>query len=273
LGISKIRLTGGEPLLRRGILDLIGALGRHIDSGALAELTLTTNGLALSKLAPDLRRMGIRRVNVSLDTLDPALFRRITGHGDIRQVLAGIAAAGKAGLAVKINTVVLKGVNEDGLDDLIAWTGRERHLLTLIEAMPIGAQAAVPDYRRLTSLRDELAGRWTLIPSTLRTGGPARYVSVAETGGTLGFITPLSGRFCHDCNRIRLSCSGRLRWCLGREDSLDLRALLRATADDGVLEAAILEGLAAKPAGHRFGAAPIGPLADSQLPAMNRMGG
>ncbi|HXV23585.1 MAG TPA: GTP 3',8-cyclase MoaA [Alphaproteobacteria bacterium] len=255
LGVRKLRLTGGEPLVRRDIMTLFGSLGRHLKTGALDELTLTTNGSQLARHAEALRGSGVRRVNVSLDTLDPAKFAAITRWGKLDKVLAGIEAAKRAGLAVKINTVALKGVNEDEFDQLIAWCGSEGFDLTFIEVMPmgeIGADARLDQYLPLSLLRARLGKHWTLEEIDHRTGGPARYVRVKETGGRLGFITPLTHNFCESCNRVRLTCTGTLYMCLGQEDAADLRAPLRQSEGDEALIAAIHEAIARKPKGHDF---------------------
>ena len=254
LGVRKLRLTGGEPLVRRNVMWLIRQLGRHVRSGALEELTLTTNGSQLASLAAQLAEAGVRRINVSLDTLDPERFRAITRWGRLDKVLAGIAAAKAAGLAVKINTVALRGVNEDELDRLIAWCGEQGFDLTLIETMPLGEIDAdrTEQYLPLSLVRARLAERWTLDDIAYRTGGPARYVSVAETGRRLGFITPLTHNFCESCNRVRVTCTGTMYMCLGQEDAVDLRAPLRASEGNELLHQAIQDGIARKPKGHDF---------------------
>jgi GTP 3',8-cyclase len=255
LGVKKLRLTGGEPLVRKNIMHLFRGLSRHLASGALEELTLTTNGSQLARYTEELRACGVRRVNVSVDTLDPAKFTQITRWGKLEKVLEGLQAAKAAGLQVKINTVALKGVNEDEIDDLIAWCGREGHDLTIIEVMPmgeVGEGARLDQYLPLSLLRARLARRWTLDEIDYRTGGPARYVRVRETGGRLGFITPLTHNFCESCNRVRLTCTGTLYMCLGQDDAADLRAPLRASADDAPLDAAIHEAIGRKPKGHDF---------------------
>ncbi len=255
LGVRKLRLTGGEPLVRKNVMWLIERLGRHLESGTLDELTLTTNGTQLAKFARSLFAAGIRRINVSLDTLDPTLFRRITRWGDLDQVLEGIAAARLAGLEIKINTVALKGQNEDEIDDLVAWCGREDLDLSLIEVMPmgeIGSESRLDQYLPLSLVRSRLEQRWSLDETDYRTSGPARYTVVRETGKRLGFITPLTHNFCESCNRVRLTCVGRLYLCLGQEDSADLRAPLRASGDDGQLLDAIRAALRLKPKGHDF---------------------
>ncbi len=254
LGVRKIRLTGGEPLVRRGITTLIERLGRKRAAGRLDELTLTTNGTLLARHAEALAAAGMRRINVSLDSLDPDLFHRITRLGRVETVLEGIRAARAAGLAVKINTVALRGLNEDGIDRLIAWCGETGCDMTLIEAMPLGD---FPNALRgcelpLSELRRRLETRWTLRPTSYVSGGPARYVEVAETGRRLGFITPLSGNFCDGCNRVRVSCTGALNPCLGREGAVDLRAALRGSKSDLAVQQAILAALRHKPQGHDF---------------------
>ncbi len=253
-GVRKLRLTGGEPLVRRDVMVLIRALGRHLDTGALDELTLTTNGSQLARYADDLFAAGIRRINVSIDTLDETRFQEITRWGRLPQVLEGIEAAKRAGLKVKINTVALKGVNEAEIPSLIAWAHGEGHDLTLIETMPMGDIDGdrTDQYLPLSEVRRSLAERWTLDDLAERTGGPARYVRVKETGGKLGFITPLTHNFCESCNRVRLTCTGTLYMCLGKEDAADLRAPLRASPHDELLHAAIDEAIGRKPKGHDF---------------------
>jgi cyclic pyranopterin phosphate synthase len=255
LGVKKLRLTGGEPLVRKNIMFLFRALSRHLESGALEELTLTTNGSQLAKYAEELRRLGVRRVNVSVDTLDAQKFTAITRWGRLDKVREGLAAAKAAGLGIKINAVALKGVNEDEFDDLIAWCGREGFDLTFIEVMPmgdIGGEMRLEQYLPLSLVRARLAQKWTLDEIDYRTGGPARYVRVRETGGRLGFITPLTHNFCESCNRVRLTCTGTLYMCLGQNDAADLRAPLRASESDQALEAAIHEAISRKPKGHDF---------------------
>jgi len=255
LGVDKIRLTGGEPLVRRNVMALVRALGSRLGDGGLRELTLTTNGSQLAKHAADLAAAGVRRINVSLDTLDPAKFTALTRWGRIGPTLEGIAAARAAGLAVKINAVAMRGVNEDEFDALIAWCGEQGHDLCLIETMPLGEIDAdrTDQYLPLREVRAQLARRWTLDPTDYQTGGPARYVVVRETGRRLGFITPLTHNFCESCNRVRLTCTGTLYMCLGQEDAADLRAPLRDPAIDAAgLRAAILDGIARKPKGHDF---------------------
>ncbi|MCC5971622.1 MAG: GTP 3',8-cyclase MoaA [Pararhodobacter sp.] len=255
LGVEKLRITGGEPLVRKGILTFFEAMARHLDSGALKELTLTTNGSQLARFAPDLAALGVRRVNVSLDTLDEKKFADITRWGRLPQVLKGIEAARAAGLRVKINAVALKGFNEDELFTMIEWCAREGHDLTFIEVMPMGEmgeELRLDQYWPLKELRARLAERYTLSELTERTGGPARYVRLEESGQKIGFITPLTHNFCESCNRVRLTCTGELYMCLGQEDMADLRAPLRASGDDAVLVSAIRDAIAHKPKGHDF---------------------
>ena len=254
-GVTKLRLTGGEPLVRRNIMSLARALSRHLESGKLKELTLTTNGSQLAKYADELYALGMRRINVSLDTLDAAKFAAITRWGKLDQVLEGIAAAKRAGLAVKINAVALKGVNDDEFDRMIRWCGEQGFDFTLIEVMPmgeVGAGARLDQYLPLSAVRAQLARQWTLEDSDYRSGGPARYAAIKETGRRLGFITPLTHNFCESCNRVRLTCTGTLYMCLGQEDSADLRSPLRASDSDEPLRAAIREAIARKPKGHDF---------------------
>src|SRR5215468_6810853 len=253
-GVRKLRLTGGEPLVRRGIMTLVPSLARHLSTGALDELTLTTNGSQLAKYAGELVGHGVRRINVSLDTLDPDKFRAITRWGDLAVVRAGIDAARAAGLAVKINAVALKGVNEDEIPALLAWAHSEGMDLTIIEVMPLGdiGEGRLEQYLPLSIVRARLAERFTLQEIDYRTGGPARFVRVAETGGRLGFITPLTHNFCESCNRVRLTCTGTLYMCLGQEDAADLRTPLRASEGNDLLDAAIEDAIARKPKGHDF---------------------
>jgi cyclic pyranopterin phosphate synthase len=253
-GVRKLRLTGGEPLVRKNVLALVRALSRHIAAGALDELTLTTNGSQLARFAGELLDCGVRRINVSVDTLDAVKFREITRWGDLDKVLAGIDAARAAGLHVKINAVALKGVNEHEFDDMIRWAHGAGMDLTLIETMPLGEVGAdrTDQYLPLSEVRARLSERWTLADIPYKTGGPARYVEVAETGGRLGFITPLTHNFCEGCNRVRVTCTGTLYMCLGQEDAADLRAPLRASEGDELLHAAIDEAISRKPKGHDF---------------------
>jgi len=253
-GVRKLRLTGGEPLVRRGIMTLVNALARHLRSGDLDDLTLTTNGSQLAKYAADIKAAGVRRLNVSLDTLDADKFRAITRWGDLNQVLGGIDAAQSAGLKIKINAVALKGVNDDEFPRLIEWAHGRGMDLTLIEVMPLGeiGEGRLDQYLPLSMVRARLAERFTLDEIDYRTGGPARYVQVAETGGRLGFITPLTHNFCESCNRVRVTCTGTLYMCLGQEDAADLRKPLRASEGNALLFGAIDEAIGRKPKGHDF---------------------
>ena len=253
-GVRKLRMTGGEPLVRRDIMKLFRSLSRHLDSGALEELTLTTNGSQLGRFAHELAGLGVKRVNVSLDTLNPDKFQAITRWGKLDKVMEGLAAAKDAGLQVKINAVALKGVNDDEVDRLVAWCGDEGYDLTFIEVMPMGeiGEQRVDQYWPLSMLRAQLAETWTLEEIDYRTGGPARYVRVKETGGRIGFITPLTHNFCESCNRVRLTCTGTLYMCLGQEDAADLRTPLRQSEGDEAVEAAIREAIGRKPKGHDF---------------------
>jgi cyclic pyranopterin phosphate synthase len=255
MGVRKLRLTGGEPLVRRNVMSLIRNLGRHTRSGALDELTLTTNGSQLARFADELVDAGVRRINVSLDTLDTAKFTALTRWGKLDQVLDGLQAAKRAGLQIKINVVALKGSNDDEFDRLVAWAGDEGFDLVFIEVMPmgdIGGEARLDQYLPLSMVRTQLAQKWTLDETDYRTGGPARYFTVRETGRRLGFITPLTHNFCESCNRVRLTCTGTLYMCLGQDDAADLRAPLRANPDDRALEQAIRAAIARKPKGHDF---------------------
>jgi cyclic pyranopterin phosphate synthase len=253
-GVRKIRITGGEPLVRRDVMGLFRSLSRHLATGDLAELTLTTNGTLLRRFAAELADCGVRRINVSLDSLDPERFRRITRRGDLAVVLDGIEAAQEAGLKVKINAVALKGVNEDEIEPMLAWAHGRGMDMTLIEVMPMGdiEPERIEQFLPLSVVRERLSERYTLVDTPERTGGPARYVRVAETGGRLGFITPLTHNFCESCNRVRLTCTGQLFMCLGQEDAGDLRAAMRASEGDERLEAAIDEAISRKPRGHDF---------------------
>ncbi len=253
-GVTKLRLTGGEPLVRRGIMTLVSSLSRHLESGALKELTLTTNGSQLEKYASELKANGIDRINVSLDTLDPNKFRAITRWGDLDKVLGGIKAAQAAGLQIKINTVALKGVNEDEITSLLEWAHGRGMDLTVIEVMPLGDvdESRLDQYLPLSIVRAQVAERYTLDEIDYRTGGPARYVRVKETGGRLGFITPLTHNFCESCNRVRITCTGTLYMCLGQNDAADLRNPLRASTSNDLLNAAIDEAITRKPKGHDF---------------------
>ena len=253
-GVRKLRITGGEPLVRKNIMWLFQALSRHLGAGQLDELTVTTNGSQLKRFASDLKSAGVERINVSLDTLKPDRFRAITRWGDFSTVMQGLDAADAAGLKVKINAVALKGTNEDEIDDLISFAHGRGYDLTLIETMPLGEidGARHDQYLPLSIVRARLLDRWTLEDIPHRTGGPARYVRVAETGGRLGFITPMTHNFCESCNRVRLTCTGTLFMCLGQEDSVDLREPLRAGPSDAALQAAIDEAMLLKPKGHDF---------------------
>ncbi|MGR3384055.1 GTP 3',8-cyclase MoaA [Roseovarius indicus] len=256
LGVEKLRITGGEPLVRRDIMTFFQSMTRHLESGDLRELTLTTNGSQLARFADDLYAAGVRRVNISLDTLDEKKFADVTRWGRLPQVLKGIDAAQKAGLRVKINTVALKGFNEDELFTLVQWCAERDMDLTFIEVMPmgdIGNEDRLDQYWKLTDLRARLAEEYTLTDLAERTGGPARYVQLEETGQKIGFITPLTHNFCESCNRVRLTCTGELYMCLGQEDMADLRAPLRNNpSDDAPLEQAIRNAIAHKPKGHDF---------------------
>ncbi len=253
-GVRKLRLTGGEPLVRRNIMSLIRDLSRHLDGGTLDELTLTTNGSQLAKFADELADCGVRRVNVSVDTLDHDKFRQITRRGELAKVMEGIAAARDAGIRVKINAVALKDFNEHELPSMIEWAHGQGMDFTVIETMPMGEidEDRTHQYLPLSVLRERLEQRWTLKDIPYKTGGPARYVELAETGGRLGFITPLTHNFCEGCNRVRLTCTGTLYMCLGQDDAADLRAPLRGSESDEVLHRAIDEAISRKPKGHDF---------------------
>jgi len=254
LGVKKLRITGGEPLVRKNVLSLFESLGRHLNGGGLDELTLTTNGTQLAKFAEPLKKAGVRRINISLDSLDAARFKTITRWGDHAQVMDGIRAAKAAGLKVKINTVAMRGVNEDEFDDLVAWCGAEGFDLVFIETMPMGDISGdrTDQYLPLSMVRARLGQRWTLNAIPDQTGGPARYTRVAETGGRVGFITPMTHNFCESCNRVRLTCTGTLYMCLGQDDAADLRTPLRASESNAPLSAAIHEAIGRKPKGHDF---------------------
>ncbi len=255
LGVKKLRITGGEPLVRRNIMWFFERMGRHLDSGALDELTLTTNGSQLAKHAAALAAAGVKRINVSLDTLDAEKFGRVTRWGKLDAVLRGIEAAKNEGMAVKINAVAIKDFNDKEVHEMIAWAGREDLDLTFIEVMPMGEmeeQERLGQYWPLTEVQKELETQWTLQPSGHKTGGPARYMNVAETGKRVGFITPLTHNFCESCNRVRLTCTGMLYMCLGQDDDADLRQPLRASESDELLHTAIREAIKRKPKGHDF---------------------
>ena len=253
-GVRKIRLTGGEPLVRRNVTSLVSRLGLLLASGDLDELTMTTNGTQLARYAADLAAAGMRRINVSLDSLDPTRFAAISRHGRLAEVIDGIMEAKAAGLAIKINAVALKGVNEDELDRLVEWCGQHGFDLCLIETMPMGDVHAdrLTQYLPLSLVRARLERRWHLTDSEWRSGGPARYVDVAETGRRIGFITPMTHNFCESCNRVRVTCTGTLYPCLGQEQAVDLRTPLRASESDHLLDEAIAAAIAIKPKGHDF---------------------
>lgn len=255
-GVRKLRITGGEPLVRRNIIEFFRSMSRHLDTGSMDELTVTTNGSQLRRFAEDLYACGVRRINVSLDTLDPDKFSRITRWGRLGQVLEGIDSALSAGLRVKINTVALKGFNEDELESLIEWCAGKGLDITFIEVMPmgdIGNENRIGQYWSIRDVRERIARSWTVVDTAERTGGPARYVRLVETGQKVGFITPLSHNFCESCNRVRLNCVGTLYQCLGQEGSVDLRSVLRErTEDDAALVEAIHAAIARKPKGHDF---------------------
>jgi len=262
-GVRRLRLTGGEPLVRRGIMDLVRSLSRHLQSGALQEVTMTTNGVRLREFAGPLKEAGMKRINVSLDSLDRATFARIARSDCLPQVLDGIAAAQEAGLKVKLNTVALKHDNQRDIPEIIRWAHERGMDVTLIETMPLGAvdEDRTDQFVSLTALRREMESYWTLTDLAERTGGPARYVRIAETGGKLGFITPLTHNFCDTCQRVRVTCTGTLFMCLGQDSSVDLREPLRASSENDLLNAAIDRGIALKPKAHDFllpvrGAAP-----------------
>ena len=253
-GVKKLRLTGGEPLVRKNIMHLVEQLGRHLKSGALEELTLTTNGSQLTKYAAALYEHGVRRINVSIDTLDPEKFRQITRWGDLSRVLDGIRAAQDAGLKIKLNAVALKDFNDTEIPDMLRWAHGQGMDMTVIETMPMGEiEEDRPDrYLPLSMLRADLEKQFTLTDIPFKTGGPARYVEVKETGGKLGFITPMTHNFCESCNRVRLTCTGTLFMCLGQDDAADLRAPLRASEGNELLSNAIDEAIGRKPKGHDF---------------------
>ena len=255
LGVKKLRLTGGEPLVRKNIMNLIASLSRHLISGKLEELTLTTNGSQLSKYAQQLADYGVKRLNVSIDTLDREKFKKITRWGDLDRVLAGLNAAKSAGLNIKINTVALNGTNNDELKDMLTWAGDNGYDMTIIEVMPmgdIGSETRIDQYLPLTAVRNDLSKHFTLEDIDYRTGGPARYTRIKETGGKLGFITPLTHNFCESCNRVRVTCTGTLYMCLGQDDDADLKTPLRASEGDEAIITAIREAILRKPKGHDF---------------------
>ena len=255
LGVKKLRLTGGEPLVRKNIMSLIRNLGHHLDTGDLEELTLTTNGTQLHKYATELFDCGVRRVNISIDTLDPKKFTEITRWGKLENVLRGIEAAANSGLKIKLNTVALRGTNEDELPNMVKWAGERGFDITIIEVMPmgdIGAENRVSQYLPLSMVRSNLSEHFTLTDIDYKTGGPARYVEIEETGTKIGFITPLTHNFCESCNRVRLTCTGTLYMCLGQEDAADLKIPLRNSEGDEALTIAIQEAISRKPKGHDF---------------------
>ncbi len=255
LGVKKLRFTGGEPLVRKGIMSLFNSLTPHLENGRLREMTMTTNGSQLPRFAGQLVDAGMKRINVSLDTLNQDLFRAITRRGDLDQVLTGLQAARHAGLAVKINTVALKGINDNELHTLLSWAGDEGFDLTFIEVMPmgdIGNESRLDQYLPLTAVRRVLEERWTLVESDYNSGGPARYVTVRETGTRVGFITPMTHNFCESCNRVRMTCTGQFFLCLGQNEDADLRAALRASESNDLLRRTILDAISRKPRGHDF---------------------
>lgn len=255
LGVKKLRLTGGEPLVRKNIMSLIQALGKRVDSGDLEELTLTTNGTQLHKYSKDLFDYGVRRVNVSIDTLDPEKFAEITRWGKLENVLRGIEAADSAGLKLKLNVVALRGTNDEELPDIVKWASGKGYDITIIEVMPmgdIGSENRINQYLPLSMVRSNLSKYFTLRDIDYKTGGPARYVEIMETGTKIGFITPLTHNFCESCNRVRLTCTGTLYMCLGQEDAADLKIPLRNSEGDGALTSAIQEAISRKPKGHDF---------------------
>jgi len=253
-GVRKIRLTGGEPLVRKGLLPFIGKLSRHLDAGALDEITLTTNATQLSRFANELVDAGVKRINVSLDSLDREVFARLSRRDALDQVLSGVDAGLKAGLKIKINTVALKNGNAEEIPDIMTWAHSLGMDMTLIEVMPMGeiAQDRFDQYLPLSEVRDDLDARFTLVDTPLRTGGPARYVKVEDTGGILGFITPLTNNFCAGCNRVRVTCTGQIYMCLGQDDRVDLRAAIRGDDPDHALNAALNKAMINKPQAHDF---------------------
>ena len=253
-GVRKVRLTGGEPLVRKGIMTLVHSLGEQVGSGHLDEVTLTTNGTQLETFAGDLAQAGVKRINLSLDTLDAARFERITRRNQLSDVLRGIDAAQKEGMSIKINTVAMKEENAAEIPSMIEWAHSRGMDMTLIEVMPMGDidEDRIDQYLPLTAMRDRLEQQWALEPIGLRTGGPARYVKIKETGGRLGFISPLTNNFCDDCNRVRLTCTGRIYMCLGQNENADFLKLMRDGANDTELGAAIEAAISRKPKGHDF---------------------
>ncbi|MBU4530544.1 MAG: GTP 3',8-cyclase MoaA [Hoeflea sp.] len=253
-GVRKIRLTGGEPLVRKNIMHLVRQLGRHIDAGRMDELTLTTNGSQLARFAPELYDCGVRRINVSIDTLDPDKFRKITRWGELDKVLEGVRAAQAAGLKIKINAVALKDFNDTEIPEMLRWAHGQGMDMTVIETMPMGEidEDRTDQYLPLSELRSSLERQFTLEDIPFNSGGPARYVTVRETGGKFGFITPMTHNFCESCNRVRLTCTGTLYMCLGQDDAADLRGPLRASEGNELLSRAIDEAITRKPKGHDF---------------------
>ncbi len=253
-GVTKLRLTGGEPLVRKGIMELFQSLSRHLKDGPLEEITVTTNGSQLKRFAGELYETGVRRINLSLDTCDPAKFKAITRWGNFDKVMAGLEAAEEAGLKIKVNMVALKGVNDDEIVSMMEWAHGRGYDLTLIETMPLGEieEDRTDRYLPLSKVQEMLSRHYTLTQSTHSTAGPARYLHVEETGGRLGLITPMTHNFCESCNRVRVTCTGQLYMCLGQDDNADLRAALRASESDEVLHRAIDEAIGRKPKGHDF---------------------
>ena len=256
MGVAKLRITGGEPLVRQGLMHLFHSMTQYLDSGRLREVTLTTNGVLLDKYADELFASGVRRINVSLDSLDEKKFKHLTRKGNLKEVLRGIDAADRAGLKIKINAVALKGVNDNEWNQLISWCGERGYDLTFIESMPMGeiGDLRADHFMPLDLVRIEIDKHWTLSESSYKTGGPARYLDVAETGQRVGFITPYTHNFCESCNRVRLSCTGQLYLCLGQDDMIDLREVLRGSDNPIALKQAIEEGIKRKPQGHDFDA-------------------
>ncbi|MBH66783.1 MAG: GTP 3',8-cyclase MoaA [Rhodospirillaceae bacterium] len=255
LGVRKLRLTGGEPLVRKNIMSLISGLSKHLATGALEELTLTTNGSQLTRYAQQLANHGIRRINVSIDTLNPEKFREITRWGNLEKVIEGLEAADSAGLQIKLNTVALRGINEDELSHMVQWAGDRGYDMTIIEVMPmgdIGSETRIDQYLPLSSVKSKLSEFFTLQETDYKTGGPARYTDVKETGGRLGFITPLTHNFCESCNRVRVTCTGTLYMCLGQEDAANLMEPLRNSEGNEALIETIMEAISRKPKGHDF---------------------
>ncbi len=267
-GVRKVRLTGGEPLVRKGIMNLVENLGRYLDSGELDELTLTTNGSQLEKYADGLVSAGVRRINVSLDTLDAKHFQEITRWGSLDKVMTGLDAAQKAGLKIKLNTVAVRGFNDHEVDDLIRFAGSRDMDITFIETMPMGAidELRSDNFLPLSELKETISKNWTLVPTDYKTGGPSDYMTISQTGNRIGFITPLSHNFCESCNRVRLTCTGMLYMCLGQEDSADLKAVLRGENGIAKLDQAIDEAIGRKPKGHDF----VIDRTSDQMPAVAR---